>query len=94
MFGHTSVSFLLLSIVALGMVATVICSCDSEFSSEFCEQPEERICSCSTHVCCHLSSSKGDQCMTWNRCLSAQTGNRRSTHMQKRFLRMPRDLAD
>uniref|UniRef100_W4VS63 I4_Vc12.1 prepropeptide n=1 Tax=Conus victoriae TaxID=319920 RepID=W4VS63_CONVC len=82
MSGHTSVSFLLLSIVALGMVATVICSCDSEFSSEFCERPEES-CSCLTHSCCHWS--RRDQCMTPQRCISAQKGNgrRRLTHMQK-----------
>nr|ACV13217.1 conotoxin Lt12.9 [Conus litteratus] len=96
MFGHTSVSFLLLSIMVLGVVATVICSCGVRISSEICEQPEERICSCSNHMCCPLNPSQRDQCMARNVCfiMIGIYGGRRSTRMQERFLRMSRGLAD
>nr|AXL95575.1 conotoxin precursor superfamily I4 [Conus ermineus] len=96
MSGHTSVRFLLLSIMVLGMVATVICSCEERISSEHCEEPGHEICSCSNHVCCHSSSAKRDRCMTQAMCHAASGGNgrRRSTQMQERFLRMKRGLAD
>nr|BAO02079.1 Mr_precursor_005 [Conus marmoreus] len=94
MSGHTSVNFLLLSIVALGMVATVICLCDSYISSELCEHPEET-CFCPNHMCCPLSPYRQDQCMYWEAChIFRKPVGSRSTHMQKKFLRMPRDLAD
>nr|ATF27613.1 conotoxin [Conus praecellens] len=96
MFGYTSVNFLLLSIMVFGMVATVICSC-GEIVSESCEQPGEKICSCSNHVCC-VNPSHSDQCMTSRTCflitVGAGVSRRRAIQMQERFLRMTRGLAD
>nr|UMA83743.1 conotoxin precursor I4 [Conus judaeus]DAZ86707.1 TPA_inf: conotoxin precursor I4 [Conus judaeus] len=84
MFGHTSVNFLLLSIMVVGMVTTVICSC-VDISTESCEDPEEKTCSCNNHVCCCFNSPKKDQCMTRAMCHSAHGGSRRrrSTRIQK-----------
>nr|ATF27608.1 conotoxin [Conus praecellens] len=97
MFGHTSVNFLLLSIMVFGMVATVICSCGEIVSDESCEQPGEKICSCSNHVCCE-NPPYSDYCMTWRACYAITVGfgfsRRRAIQMQERFLRMTRGLAD
>nr|AMP44660.1 conotoxin [Conus betulinus] len=96
MFSHTSVSFPLFSIMVLGMVATVICSCGSDISNEICEEPDKNGCSCPNHNCCILNPPKRDQCMTQHMCyiLLSENRRRRSTQMQERFLRMPRGLAD
>uniref|UniRef100_A0A0C9R747 Ctr_69_N conopeptide n=1 Tax=Conus tribblei TaxID=101761 RepID=A0A0C9R747_CONTD len=87
MFSHTSVRFLLLSIIFLGMAAAVLSSCDYHFG-ETCE--EERVCACSNHLCCTLSSAKKDQCMTQSGCHTAAGGNgrRRAIQRQDRLLSM------
>nr|ACV13216.1 conotoxin Em12.1 [Conus emaciatus] len=79
MFGHTSVSFLLLSIMALGMVPTVICWCSERVSDETCVM----MCRCLNHECCPLPPPSQNRCMPSDHCdfMSGRTGRRRSTQM-------------
>nr|ATF27403.1 conotoxin [Conus andremenezi] len=92
MFGHTSVRFLLLSIMLLGMVAMVWCSCGT--LGEECEG--ETACRCSNHECCNMEPTpRKDQCMTQHACYIVHSGKRRRRviQKQKRFLGMPRGHA-
>uniref|UniRef100_A0A0K8TUB4 Conopeptide n=1 Tax=Conus lenavati TaxID=1519839 RepID=A0A0K8TUB4_CONLV len=95
MFGHTSVSFLLLSIMTLVAAQTQLRSCSQDISSEGCFDVNETCSSCAYHYCCIFQNNRPPACMTDYMCTYHQNyGRRRFTQMQERFLPMLRRLAD
>nr|AXL95583.1 conotoxin precursor superfamily I4 [Conus ermineus] len=74
MFRPTYFSFLLLSVLLLGMMSMVVCDCSDNYGP-VCGENDS--CECSRYICCPMSNAKPKQCMTEGSCKHAS--DRRET---------------